>query len=218
MAGVLPDTAFGAGEAAYGEAVELDQFPGRLRFQMPLRLRRWTFGARRYCLAGNQGVALVAMVEAVAAEDAPDTVGREDDAAPAGPGKLSSDAPGTEAGIAKGEGNDSLFDPRRCLVRHPRWAPLTGTEGVQAPLLHLLVPAVVGRAMDAELSAGLADAHFAGTGEEGQTETMDYVIIGHRWRQAPSLVSSPREVCPHLPLPASVAGSGLSVLLGDCGA
>jgi hypothetical protein len=72
-------------------------------------------------------------------------------------------------------------------------------ERIQAPLLDLLMPAVVGRPVEPELAAGLAYPDLSGTGEEGQTKPMDYVIMRHGGG-SPFSRFEPREVCPHHPL------------------
>lgn len=72
----------------------------------------------------------------MAAEDVPDAITRDDDASPALLAKLGRDALRPEAGTAKGEGNDALFDPRRGLVGHAWQPPLPWPQGVDAPLPH----------------------------------------------------------------------------------
>jgi hypothetical protein len=81
--------------------------------------------------------------------------------------------------MAESEGDDSLLDHLRELVRHPRAPPLARAEHLEPVALDLALPAVVGRAVNAEDATGLGDRGAVGQIEELQAIAEQRVIIRH---------------------------------------
>ena len=113
-------------------------------------------------VAGHQGEALLARVEPVPAQAAPDAVVRDDEPAPLLAAQLGSDSPWPVARMGDREGNDSLLHHRRQLVGHLWGASLPGPEHLEPVPVDEALPAVVGRAVHAEGPAGLADRGAGG--------------------------------------------------------
>lgn len=117
--GVLPHAPFRPTQPPHAEAIELNEVSGlpgdNVTLLLLLALRRRWDGS-----AGNQAEALAPRGESMAAEDAPDAVGRDHHSAPALLGQLGSDPLRSEAWVAKGEGHHPVLRPRRHLIRHPR--------------------------------------------------------------------------------------------------
>src|SRR3989441_12379808 len=102
--------------------------------------------------------------------------------------------------MAQGEGHDALLQPRRDLVGQAGLTARTGAEDLQAMALDEGLPAVIARAVVAELAAGAADTDFLGAGEETDAVAEDQVIIGHEGGPPLKWFEAPREwvafVCP----------------------
>jgi len=130
-------------------------------------------------VAGDEGEPFGSRVQAVAAEHLPDPVGRDDDAAPLGPGQLAGYALGAETRVGDREAEDPLLDHLRQLVGHPRTAPLSGTQHLEAVAIDLALPGIEGRAVHPEAPAGLRDAGAGGLGKEGLAVAEQHVILGH---------------------------------------
>src|SRR5712691_7392948 len=147
---------------------------------LDVRLRPWL--ARRLvggAVAGNKRESFCARVEPVSAQAAPDAVGGDDDAAPARPRQLGGDPPRTQAGLGEREGDYPLLHDRGQLVGHPRAPPLARAQHLQAVPVDLPLPGVIGRAMNTEGTAGVADRGAAGEIEQLQPVAEEHVIMRH---------------------------------------
>src|SRR5437867_4233903 len=140
------------------------------------RLARWLVGG---AVTGNKRESFCARVEPVSAQTAPDAVGGDDDAAPARPRQLGGDPPRTQARMGECEGADPLLDDRGQLVGHPWPPPLARAQHLQPVPVDLPLPGVIGRAMNAEGTAGLADRGAAGEIEQLQPVAEEHVIMRH---------------------------------------
>src|SRR6266542_1780283 len=177
--GVLPDPALRAAESADMKAVQLHQRARTRCHQMrrfaghrPLRL-----GWRG--VAGDERQTLAPRGDAVARQDLEHARARDDQAAPCRAAQLRGDTPWTQAGLAQGEGDDSLLEEGRELVGHARRTALTRPQDLQTVTLHEGSPAVIARAVIAELAAGPTNADVPGAREQTQTVTEEQIIIGH---------------------------------------
>ena len=81
--------------------------------------------------------------------------------------------------MAEREGDDPLLDERGELVGHARPPPLARTQDLESVPLDHPLPAVVGRAVDAERAAGGADADPPGQVDQLQPVAEEHVILGH---------------------------------------
>jgi len=99
-------------------------------------------------------------------------------------GRASSEAIrlGPQPGVGDREGDDPLLDHRRQLVRHLRPAPLSWSQHLQPVPVDLRLPAVVGRAVDTEGAAGMADRAAPGEVEQLQPVAEEDIILRHATR------------------------------------
>jgi len=81
--------------------------------------------------------------------------------------------------VAEREGHDPLLNKRRELVGHLRPTPLARAQHLQPVPLDLPLPAVVGRAVDAEAAAGGRDADPPGQIKQLQPVAEEHVILRH---------------------------------------
>src|SRR5713101_4421789 len=81
--------------------------------------------------------------------------------------------------MAEGEADDSLLNPGRQLIGHPRRPALPRPQHLQALALHHGLPAVVPRAVIAELPAGSTDTDLASPGKQLQAVAVEQIIISH---------------------------------------
>src|SRR5579872_2471642 len=81
--------------------------------------------------------------------------------------------------MAEGKADDSFLDPGRKLVGHPRRPPLPRPQHLQALALHHWFPAVIPRAVIAELLTGSTDTDLAGPGKQLQAMAKEQIIISH---------------------------------------
>ena len=177
--GVLPDPPLGAGEPADVEAIELDELPRHIGLQMagsePWRRLR----LRRGGIARHQREPQPAGAQAVTAEDVVDAARRDHQAAPHRLPQLGRDPPRAQAGVTQGEGDHPLLQLGRHLVGHPRPPSFPRAEHLQPLAQHLVAQPVVAGAVVAELAAGLAYPHLAGSSEKLDPVAEEQVIIGH---------------------------------------
>ncbi len=158
------------------EAVEADQLAGARALDVGLGLGF----ARRLVgrsVAGDQREALGACGEPVAAQDAPDPVGE-------GPKpylalELGRQAARAQAWVGDREREDALLDDAREGIWHLRAPALARPEHLQARGVDLTLPAVVGRAVDAERPAGARNVGARGEIEELQAIAEQHVILSH---------------------------------------
>jgi hypothetical protein len=203
-------------QAADVEAVEADELARVIHLDVAGRLGRPALGPGRCGVAGDEGQAADPPGQTVTAQDAPDPVGTAADAAPARLGERRADAPRAEARVAQAEGEDALLDEDARLVRHPRRSTFTGSEHLEPRAQDGGSPAVVGRGMDPEDAARLADvAELGSEAEQPQAEGIEDVIIdhgaappAHRFRHDKHGDAAPRFTW--------AAGSQVSGELGDC--
>jgi hypothetical protein len=80
------------------------------------------------------------------------------------------------------EGDDPLLDHLGQGVRHLRPPALARAQHLEAVALDLTLPAVVGRAVDAEGPTGLGDRRAGGVGKDLLAVAEQGVIIGHAAR------------------------------------
>src|SRR5262249_55069858 len=102
------------------------------------------------------------------------------EAAPLLTAQLGSDPLRAQAGMGEGERDDPLLQMRPQLVRHPRPTPFPDPECLQAPAVDPLLPAVVGRVVDAHRWTGRTDTDLAREREKAQAEAEEDVIMRHR--------------------------------------
>ncbi len=131
---VLPDAPLRAAQPSYGHAIQPDDVPGLLRLDVPLLLGCRTFWSDRDSRAHDGRQPACPRLQANPLAYRVHSPWREDDATPAFPGQLRSDAARPQPGEAEGEGDDALLDPRQRVVRHLWWPPLPWPEGIQTPL------------------------------------------------------------------------------------
>src|SRR4029077_20391396 len=81
--------------------------------------------------------------------------------------------------MAEGKADDSFLSPGRQLVGHSRRSALSRPQHLQALALHHGLPAVVPRAVIAELPAGSTDTDLASPGEQLQAMAEEQIIISH---------------------------------------
>src|SRR5215207_6917549 len=132
----MPDGALGPAQAPDEEAVDLDLLAGPGGVDVPLDRRDLGASFVGIAVPGDQRQALVAGVQPDPAQDAPDAVLADPDAAPLLPGQLRADAPRAVAGVPEGEGDDPLLEVRADLVGHPRAATLPDVQRLKAPAIH----------------------------------------------------------------------------------
>lgn len=138
------------------------------------------------------------------------------DATPARLGEGRTNPPRPETRMAQGEGQDPLLGQFPRLVGHPRWPPLPGSEHLETAAQDRSSPAVVGRVVDAEDPAGLADiAQFLGQAEQPQPEPIQDVIIDHGVVPPAHRVRHDKHVV-MAPLLPRRRRAQLSAELGDC--
>jgi len=138
-------------------------------------------------VAGDQAEPLLAGVEAVAAQAAPDAVVGDEEAAPALAAKLGGDAGRTETRMAEREGHDPLLDERGELVRYARPPSLPRAQDLEPVTLDHPLPAVVRGAVDAEGTAGGGNSDPAGQVDELQPVAEEDVILRHAAHSFPPI-------------------------------
>jgi hypothetical protein len=177
--GQLPDRALGALQPPDVEAVDADQLAGPVDVDV-------LFGAgiaRRLVgsgVAGDQPQALGPGVQAVAAQDLPDTIGRDHDATPLLARQLGGHPPRAQAGMRQREADDALLDHLGQLVGHLRTTTLTRAQHLQPVAVDLALPRVVGRAMHPEGPARRGHRRARGLGEQLQAIAEQHVILRHQ--------------------------------------
>jgi hypothetical protein len=199
------------------EAVEADELARVVDLEMAFGLDR-PLGPGRRGVAGDERQPADPAVEAVAAEDPPDAVGADDDAAPALLGEARADPARAETGLAEAERDHPLLDEDARLVRHPRRPPLPGPEHLQATAQDRAPPAVVGRRMDAHDPTRRPDvAELGGQAEQPQAEPVEDVIIDHGAAPRAHRFEHDKHGEP-APLLTRRSRSQVSGELGDCSA
>src|SRR5579859_355511 len=81
--------------------------------------------------------------------------------------------------MAKREADDSLFNPRRQLVGHPRRPALSRPQHLQTLALNHRLPAVVPGAVVAEFPAGSTDTDLSCSRKQPHPMAEEQVIISH---------------------------------------
>src|SRR6266498_3971421 len=129
-------------------------------------------------VAGDQREPLAARIKPVPAQAAPDAVRRDDDPAPTRAAELGGDPLRAEPGVTQCEGDDPRLDQHRKLVRHLRAPPLARAQHLQ-PSRSTCAVQVVGLAVNAEGTAGMADRGAPGQVEQLQPVAEEDVIMRH---------------------------------------
>ena len=144
-------------------------------------------GLGRCRVAGDERQAADPPGQAVAAQDPPDAVGADDDAAPALLGERGADPPRPEARMAEGEGDDPLLELAR-LVGHPGRPALAGPEHLEPPGRPVPTGSRwTGGSRRSGTPPGRCRARLRG--EHSKTEPMDDIIGG---QAAPPSVTTGR--------------------------
>jgi hypothetical protein len=158
----------------------LDQIARLLGFEMKRHRSGWWFRLGRSRIAGDEGEAALTGPEAVAMKDFEDTRSRGLELTEGvGLGQLGCQPPRPQAGVGEREGDDLAFDPLWELVRHSRPPTFSRTQDLQAIAGDLITPAVVGRAMDLEVSASPGDPDLLGMREQRDAIQVEPIILSH---------------------------------------
>jgi hypothetical protein len=168
----------GAAQTPDVKAVDPDQLAGPVHVDMALGPGvAWRLIRRG--VASDQAESLGARVQAVAAQNFPDAVGRDNDPAPLRPRELGCDALGPQPRMRDREAHDALLDHLRQLVGHLRAAALARAQHLEPVTVDLALPCVIRRAMHPEGPARMRDRRARREIKQLQAIAEQHVILRH---------------------------------------